>query len=100
MFSSSFLSLLVFLESLFLQCSGINKNEIPNADGNRTVRIQMRTGKIHYYPGSETHTQFILNNVKNKPKCKGHESISVGCVCMCVLLLQLCATLCDPQTGL
>ena len=46
MFPSSFLSPLVFLKGLFLQCSEINKDEIPNADSNRAVRIQMRTGKI------------------------------------------------------
>lgn len=86
MFPSSFLSPLVFLKGLFLQCSEINKDEIPNADSNRTVRIQMRIGKIHYYSRSETHTQFILNNVKDKPKHKGHEIINAGCVYGCMLL--------------
>ena len=81
------------------QCSEINKDEIPNADSNRAVRVPMRTGKIHCYSGSETHTQFILNNVKAKPKHKGHENINVGCVYVC-MLLQSCATLCGSWTGM
>lgn len=55
--------------------------EIPNGDGNRTfrtVRIQIRAGRVYYFSGSETHTQFLLNNVKDKPESKEHENIGVG----------------------
>lgn len=38
----------------------------------------MRAGRVRYFSGSETHTQFLLNNVKDKPESKEHENIGIG----------------------